>query len=177
MANVKAKAKIINNKNKTKGKLGSSKKKDIVAELKTHGIGVQDDIEEMVSYFEFGKEAEYEEVSRGKKKEAMSLPKKGTLKRVDGMSNETMDTIYRSIKGQRQTEAGQRARWDFETAKQDKKNAKVIDKHKKYQTSLQLKASSAEAAEAAKVKKAKKKQAAKDKRNKRKTTGYQDLKF
>ena len=62
MPKVKVETKIINNKTKRKGKLGSSDRDKILADLKKHGIGVQemrefligegyhlDDVDEMVS--------------------------------------------------------------------------------------------------------------------------------
>ena len=186
MANVKAEAKIINNKTKRKGKLGSSDRDKILADLKKHGIGAQemrefltgkgyhpDDIEEMVSMttldadfglneyeetesacdiyceddenskdcckckngvnskkyqeadFEFGKEEEYEEVTRKDKKTVMRIKGKGTLTTVKGMSNETIDTMERDVKGKSQTEGGSRTRRRNE-------NQKKIDSVGKY---------------------------------------------
>lgn len=75
--------------------------------------------------FEFGKEEEYEEVTRKDKNTVMQIKGKGTLKTVKGMSNETQDTIERDVKGKRQTEGGSRTRRRNE-------NQKSIDSVGKY---------------------------------------------
>ena len=75
--------------------------------------------------FEFGKEEEYEEVTRKDKKTVMTIKGKGTLKTQDGMSNETQDTIERDVKGKSQTEGGSRTRRRNE-------NQKSIDSVGKY---------------------------------------------
>ena len=55
--------------------------------------------------FEFGKEEEYEEVTRKDKKTVMRIKGKGTLKTQDGMSAMNQTTINR-LKGNKLSEAG-----------------------------------------------------------------------
>ena len=57
--------------------------------------------------FEFGKEAEYEEVTRKNKKKVMTIKGKGTLETQDGMSPINQTAINR-LKGNKLSEAGRR---------------------------------------------------------------------
>lgn len=57
--------------------------------------------------FEFGKEAEYEEVTRKDPNTVMRIKGKGTLKTQDGMSAMNQTTINR-LKGNKLSEAGRR---------------------------------------------------------------------
>ena len=57
--------------------------------------------------FEFGKEAEYEEVTRKDKKKVMTIKGKGTLTTQDGMSAMNQTTINR-LKGNKLSDAGRR---------------------------------------------------------------------
>ena len=128
MPKVKAQAKIneldaqtkkINN---CKSNCGGTKKEKRACEDKCVTDNMSYDLD---ADFEFGKEEEYEEVTRKDKNTVMRIKGKGTLKTVKGMSNETQDTIERDVKGKRQTEGGSRTRRRNE-------NQKSIDSVGKY---------------------------------------------
>lgn len=108
MPKVKAQAKIneldaqtkkINN---CKSNCGGTKEKKRACEDKCVTDNMSYDLD---ADFEFGKEAEYEEVTRKDPKTVMRIKGKGTLKTQDGMSAMNQTTINR-LKGSKLSEAG-----------------------------------------------------------------------